>query len=264
MHTTLWFSGKHLKTIRHNVCKHLPITHHHNIYAAWCALEQFFKRITFWIPIRALYHWIYTIPFRNHKILTHLHLFNRFPGRNFRPGVLNTQGACEAGRCSLDMRLSASECASVSSCTKQCSKCRPLNWGSTLCYASGVAQESDCQTAGGKWDVTHGKCVFDNFRTQDSCLGAGNGTYTYEACEQQTDIEQCASMTGMSAFAQARLQCYANRWDQCETQAECEASGDCDDWYAHSKGRSAGYYSNILSLFSLQGFPKLARYELLV
>lgn len=161
---------------------------------------------------------------------TPLFLFYRFPGRNFRPGVLDTQSVCEAGRCSLDSRLSASECASVSSCTKQCSKCRPLNLGSTLCYAAGILSQGDCQLQSGTWDVTHSKCVFDNYRTEDSCLGAGNGTNVFEACEQQHDMEQCASMTDMSAFAQARLQCYANRWDQCETQQECVASGDCNDW----------------------------------
>ena len=152
-----------------------------------------------------------------------------FPGRSFRPGILDTQGTCEAGRCSMDPRLSAAECSSVASCTKQCSKCRPLNWGSTLCYSSEVSSEMECNENGGEWDVTHSKCVYDNFRTEDSCMAAGNGNYTFESCETQ-DITQCASMIGMSTFAQERLQCYANRWDQCETQLECEASGDCDDW----------------------------------
>lgn len=152
-----------------------------------------------------------------------------FPGRNYRPGVLDTQGKCEAGRCSLDNRLSATECASVASCTKQCSLCRPQNWGSTLCYSTTISTLNDCNTEGGEWDATHAKCVFDNFRTEDSCMAASNGTYTFESCETQS-ITNCASMLGMTTFAQARLQCYANRWDQCETQTACESSGDCDDW----------------------------------
>lgn len=143
--------------------------------------------------------------------------------------MLDTQEKCEAGRCSLDSRLSAAECTSISSCTKQCSKCRSRDYGANVCFDDTVATQEDCNTEDGDWDSDHSKCVFDNFRTQDDCLAAGNGTYTFEQCEDQS-IAQCSAMTGMSTFAQTRLQCYANRWDQCETQGECETTGDCDDW----------------------------------
>jgi hypothetical protein len=86
-----------------------------------------------------------------------------------------------------------------------------------------------CALDNGEWDLDNELCIYDMFRTEDECYGAANGTYIFESCEE-LDISVCSTMLGLSAFAQERLQCYTNQWDVCETEVECLAAGDCNDW----------------------------------
>lgn len=152
-----------------------------------------------------------------------------FPGRNYAPGRFETQMKCEAGRCNIDDRLNAEQCASVASCTMPCSKCRAHNWGNTLCHDPSIMTEMDCHNEGGQWSMYPSICAFDDLRSPAECA-VRNGTL-FESCEQLSTMQCSNAAAHLSSMSVANyLQCYVNLWDQCETQAECEASGVCDDW----------------------------------
>ena len=146
-----------------------------------------------------------------------------FPGRTFRPGVLHTQSLCEKGRCSTDARLSVEECETTAACTKTCSQCVPMIPGTTICHTSAV-DETACT---GIYDQKYQACVFTHLHTEDECMAASNGNYTFESCQNACTT---AVTSTLSPLAASRLLCYLNRWQTCNTQQECEASGDCSDW----------------------------------
>lgn len=148
-----------------------------------------------------------------------------FSGRQFRPGRFTTQGQCDEGRCSVDHRMTAAQCAAYASCTKPCAVCRPRDWDKKLCHNDGHDQSS-CEANDGTWDITHNTCIYDQFRTQADCQGQG---HTFEQCESLS-LDTCANGGTLSTVGKAHLQCWVNQWDQCSTQAKCEATGDCDDW----------------------------------
>lgn len=146
-----------------------------------------------------------------------------FPGRQFQPGAFEDQTTCEAGRCSIDHRMSAAQCTAYASCTKQCSRCRSHEWGKVLCY-NHEHNQTVCSNNNGYWNLDHSVCIYDDLRTETDCTTEG---HTFEACESLT-ANVCAG--GLSTLGNTLLQCYVNRWDQCNTEEECTGTGDCDDW----------------------------------
>jgi len=165
------------------------------------------------------------------------------PQRNYMAGSFNTEERCNEGMCSMNMYMNSTQCENLHACTMPCEMCRPMNWGSTLCYTMSM-NETECQNdieQSGEWDYDYEICKFPNLNSRSLCEAE---SYIYESCED-LNKDQCVvcqqegyddqilkrdSGNSSCAVCQGILQCYYNQWDQCTTEESCESSGMCNDW----------------------------------
>ena len=156
------------------------------------------------------------------------------PWRTYQRGMFENEGTCTTGRCSIDHRMTESECTSFASCNKPCGQCRSREWESTRCYDSTLTNSTDCANDGGEINNDFGYCEYAWISDSESCYadeGAENSTKTFETCKA-LDREACSlcDNDGTCSLNQTILDCHISQWESCETEEQCVDSGLCEDW----------------------------------
>jgi len=176
-------------------------------------------------------------------------------GKRFQSGQFYDQATCSVGMCNiwrLGPNAPASTCTSNFDCSVPCRKCLANNDPAvstnaqtnptpiSYCIAT-AANSTNCASApyNGAWKSvqnapsqgqTTSYCV-KSLNTQSDCTAAG---YSWFDCRSRSS-DTCAATNTFSAALQCRWMDHA----PCDSQAECNAQGQCDDWEFQTWGSDA-------------------------
>lgn len=120
------------------------------------------------------------------------------------------------------------------------------------CYDTSLTTRATCDGQNGRyWDWELRRCIWHAHEaskaTADACSGRTHAacwsepgcqwdgsscTGTPRACDQKANSAWVhGGATAGSQIRSSLLRCNWRRWEPCSTQATCEESGECEDWY---------------------------------
>ena len=142
-------------------------------------------------------------------------------GKNYQQGYLSDESTCEAGMCDnyQIQTTNATACAASGYCSRGCSKCTSNNWDSSTQSACLVVTNSTT-CAGYSGTFANDTCVIGG-STQTDCESK-NGIL--KTCNSYSE-DQCGGDMSTSF-----MNCQWNQWSNCNSNQECDASGECDDY----------------------------------
>jgi hypothetical protein len=147
--------------------------------------------------------------------------------RNYDGGAYNTQQSCSAGVCSIwsvrDQGGNTTVCNNARECSVSCRKCTSFMNPNGMCFNISATTSTLCNAAPGTfWSQDMNRCVLNELRTQATCTAVAGTRWANCGSLSQND---CTSNVDANA-----LKCQWNEYARCDTQGECEATGQCDDF----------------------------------
>lgn len=168
--------------------------------------------------------------------------FSFNPGIRYEEGKFHTEALCNTGVCDIDPRLDATECGEIAECDQHmCEGCERdwMEWDApeSVCIHPS-ANASTCSLIADS-TFTSGVCIVNQNQGPGDC---DDSAWTYHTCWEMPYAKCGGGGEAPSVLSAEILKCQVTKHSRCNTQEECEASGECfgglDSTYCDESGCS--------------------------
>jgi hypothetical protein len=158
-------------------------------------------------------------------------------GVAFITGSWETPSECARGQCSSpalrNSPVSEQACQAKHSCTLPCQRCRTFMQNpntqveASICYVQHAMNQTSCQELGGMWQSQNqvNLCISNTVPCPYQTFSCSGNAHTQTQCSNQNTHFQEAVYLG----------CFWDGYVECQTEDECSAQGQCNDWELQSR-----------------------------